>query len=469
MQKSILEYSLQILTICTGLVMTLVVSGCDMGGINYSLKNGNGSGSQSTPNNGNSTWTSNGSGMLVGIYINPSSQAVSAYSLSNTDYWSQAAKTLAQLVPNSTPTAVIVAGTNTKGACTLFMPEPSSKSNDDKTILFSNDSLDPILTAFDNIGGSVILEVQPGYAPLDQIISALINQYSGHSSLAGISIDARYSGVQAVSNDAYLSDADATTALSSLQSLGSNYSLYLKSASSSNLPTETRTSMTFVSDAAKFSGSDTMLASLSNWASNFSPSSIQVDIGAVADQNWWCASQDATAVMSDLLGAISALQLNNLTGLFWDADGFVKLVPKVTCAPATALTTGTSSATTGSTTQTTTTSGHTTAGTGGTTSGLTITGGTTLGTTTAGSTTASTATAGSTTASTATAGSTSVGTATAGSTTASTATAGTTSAGTATAGSTTSSTGTAGTTTAGTTAGTTGATTSETGTTTQGF
>ena len=243
-------------------------------------------------------------------------------------FWSGAVTAVGTLASSPAPAARIVVGSySTSTGVNLAYGDngQSALPAGRKGATFTGDrGTEALLTALDALNASVVLEVQPGLAPLPTLAAEVLQHYQGHKSVAGIGINLLYYGTN--NNDlgsVALSDADAQAIVQAVRGTGSSATVYLRHYSSDFMPPSARSGLGFVLDAAGFADVADMSSDYSGWASKFAPSPVQFVIGAQKDQGWACALAGGA---QQLIGAAQGAG-SNVNNVTWSSGTITALYP----------------------------------------------------------------------------------------------------------------------------------------------
>jgi len=230
----------------------------------------------------------------------------------NEDYWSNTGHSIANKFPGSVPAAVwIVSLYNDNGI--INMSFPSGGLSIPYVNFSSTDKNESYLTRFDTEGIKVWLQVEPGAANMDTIISIVLNRYKTHPCIAGFGIDVEWLNTQTYSGGQHVTDSMAQRWEQKVKAVDSNYSLFLKHYSTSRMPPVYRGSILFVDDSQDFPSLTSMRNEFVAWGNTFSPNPVAFQFGYTIDQAWWGLYADPmTTIGNELLSNIS-----NCHGLFW--------------------------------------------------------------------------------------------------------------------------------------------------------
>lgn len=230
----------------------------------------------------------------------------------NEDYWSNTGHSIADKFPGSVPSAVwIVSLYNDNG--NINMNFPSGGLSIPYVSFTSTDKNESYLTRFDTEGIKVWLQVEPGAANIDTLISIVLNRYKNHVCVAGFGIDVEWLNTQIYSGGQHVTDSMAQRWEQKVKNIDTSYCLFLKHYSTSRMPPLYRGSILFVDDSQDFPSLNSMVSEFTGWGNTFSPNPVAFQFGYVIDQPWWSLYSDPmTTIGNELLTHVT-----NCHGLFW--------------------------------------------------------------------------------------------------------------------------------------------------------
>jgi len=224
-------------------------------------------------------------------------------------YWVDTARAISTEVPHSDPSGVWIIG-KAQGASTI-LTFPSSTSH--RHIQFtSTDQNEKYLTAFDNAGLKIWLQVEPANANIGTLIDLVLGRYKNHSCIIGFGVDVEWYETSEYNNGKPVTNTEAQSWLNKVKSHG-NYRLFLKHWLPSKLPTIQPDGLVFISDSQDFSNLDDMVQEFKEWGQHFSQSNVCFQIGYEADRIWW-------SKIGDPVGTIARTLISNVPnceGVYW--------------------------------------------------------------------------------------------------------------------------------------------------------
>jgi len=228
--------------------------------------------------------------------------------------WEKAMRTMSDYFENSTPCAIWIVGEMSGSEdCHLFFP------GDGKEYAYiSFDSVDrheEFLTAFDNMGISVFLQVESANANVTTLIDLVLGRYGHHPCVIGFGVDVEW--YREADNPGWgvkVDDATAQQWEARVKAHGPEYRLFLKHWDSRWMPPQYRGDIIFVDDGQEFRGLNSMVDEFTNaWANRFYPNIVFFQIGYPSDRPWWGLLTNPPKTIGDALQG----RTRQNCGIFW--------------------------------------------------------------------------------------------------------------------------------------------------------
>jgi hypothetical protein len=244
----------------------------------------------------------------------------------NADYWISTGKTISGKFNNSSPAGVWIVSLYWDSGM-IGMDFPSPVGNVPYITFLSTDYSEPYLSRFDQAGIKIWLQVEPGAASIDTLISLVLNRYKNHPCVAGFGIDIEWYNAQSSSGGQKVTDAEAERWEKKVLSIDPNYTLFLKHYSYKWMPPTYRGRIIFIDDSQDFNSSSNpfnyMLSEFKSWGSKFYPNPVAFQFGYSIDSTWWRTLNDPfKTIGTNLIASIP-----NTYGLFWVDFTITKLFP----------------------------------------------------------------------------------------------------------------------------------------------
>jgi hypothetical protein len=226
------------------------------------------------------------------------------------DYWRAVGEEMAARFPGSTPEAIWIVGRLEGEGTYLNFPAPTEHPLIQTS---EKDGNEAALTLFDDIGLRVWLQVEPGNAPVEELIDLMLDRYGHHSCVIGVGVDVEwYRSIQKPEGQA-VTDAEATAWLAAARSHGSHYRLFLKHWEIEKMPPTVRDGLFFVDDSQIFPSLDAMVEEFVVWGRTFAPAPVGFQFGYKSDRPWWENLNDPPGD----IGRRILAEVPSTQGLYW--------------------------------------------------------------------------------------------------------------------------------------------------------
>lgn len=201
--------------------------------------------------------------------------------------WKKVVAKMEKAFPATEPVVLWKIGTVNITNAGINLEFPSDGTND--FISFStNDRHQRYLRYFDMKAISIILLVEPGYAPVETIIDLVWARYRKHPCVIGIGIDVElYNNIRNYGTGMKVDDFRAMSWERKVRSCNTNYRLFLKHYSVSYLPDTYRGEIVFIDSSRQFKNMKDMAAKGFSFAERFYPNVVLFLTGDPADRPWW--------------------------------------------------------------------------------------------------------------------------------------------------------------------------------------
>jgi hypothetical protein len=225
-------------------------------------------------------------------------------------YWADVGRKMASRFPEAVPQAIWIVSVIGIPGTVLSFPG----SSEDVLIHFMpEDANEEALTLFDRLGVEIWLQVEPGDAPVENLIDLVLSRYGRHPCVVGFGVDVEWFHSFAEPAGQAVTDAEARAWVRLIRGYNPGYRLFLKHWESGMMPPMERDGLMFVDDAQEFESLDGMAAEFSSWGKAFAPAPVGFQYGYPADKPWW---RDLADPPGDIGRAILE-QTPNTEGLFW--------------------------------------------------------------------------------------------------------------------------------------------------------
>ncbi|PWB70919.1 MAG: hypothetical protein C3F15_13255 [Holophagae bacterium] len=226
------------------------------------------------------------------------------------EYWLRVGQEMAARFDGAVPETIwIVSRLHGDGTELNFPAQPTSPL----ITAAQEDHNQAALDLFDRNGFRVWLQVEPGHAPVEELIHLVLERYGSHPSVVGFGIDVEWYQSTARPEGKPVTDAEAAAWLAAIRSHDPSYRLFLKHWEASKLPPTLRDGLLFIDDSQILPSLDAMVAEFAAWGRSFAPAPVAFQFGYPSDRPWWRQLDDPPR---DIGRAILAA-VPNAAGLYW--------------------------------------------------------------------------------------------------------------------------------------------------------
>lgn len=201
--------------------------------------------------------------------------------------WKKAIGKMENAFPATEPLALWTVATVNRKNAGVSLEFPSAGTN--AFIEFAtNDRHQRYLRYFDRMAISVVLQIEPGYAPVETLIDLVMTRYTNHPCVIGIGIDGEwYRNIRGGGNGMKVNDSTAASWEKRLKRFNTNYHLFLKHFDVKYLPDRYRGDIVFIDDSQNFRSIKDMAAQFYAFAERFYPNVVMFQVGYPSDRHWW--------------------------------------------------------------------------------------------------------------------------------------------------------------------------------------
>jgi hypothetical protein len=225
-------------------------------------------------------------------------------------YWRDVGQQMAARFPGSVPGAVWIVGRLKGKGSELSFP---GRSEDPLIQFAAFDQNEETLDLFDREGVETWLQVEPGHAPVEELIHLMLRRYGHHPSVVGVGVDVEwYRSIDEPDGQA-VTDAEATAWLAVARSHDPSYRLFLKHWLPEKMPPTVRDGIFFIDDSQILPSLDAMVDEFAAWGRAFAPAPVGFQFGYETDRPWWEKLQDPPAE----IGRQILAKVPNTRGLYW--------------------------------------------------------------------------------------------------------------------------------------------------------
>jgi len=235
-------------------------------------------------------------------------------------YWLRVGQEMAARFPGAVGETVWIVG-RLKGDGTLLN---FPVDGDHPLILGSEtDENEAALDLFDRYGFRVWLQVEPGHAPVEELIDIVLDRYSDHPSVVGVGVDVEWFESTDQPEGRAVTDAEARAWLAAAREHDPDYRLFLKHWEIGKMPPTAREGLLFVDDSQILPSLQAMVDEFAEWGRAFAPAPVAFQYGYESDRPWWSNLDDPPG---DIGHAILA-RVPNAEGLYWVDFTVLELFP----------------------------------------------------------------------------------------------------------------------------------------------
>lgn len=240
----------------------------------------------------------------------------------STGYWVNLTKRVASSMPGTSPAGIAIVGqvSTQIGRCMLHF---SSNQTYPHIVFTPPDINEDYLTAFDDNGIKVWLQVEPGFADVDQLIDLVLGHYRHHPSVLGFGIDLEWRWGGDTKETVPVTDEEASRWVNKIKQYNPDFKLFLKHWLPKNMPPTAREDIVFIDDAQNFESLDSFVNEFKSWGQNFSETDVGFQIGYERDREWWSQLEDPPKE----IGSALIQNIPNCRFIFWTDETIHELFP----------------------------------------------------------------------------------------------------------------------------------------------
>jgi hypothetical protein len=235
-------------------------------------------------------------------------------------YWVSVGERMAERFPNSVPEAVWIVGRLSGEGSLLSFP---AQTDDPLIRTTDEDGNEQALAMFDRIGGRVWLQIEPGNAPVEEMIHLMLDRYAKHPSVIGVGVDVEWYRSTDKPEGQAVTDAEARSWLAAARSHNPEYRLFLKHWEIGKMPPTERDGLLFIDDSQMLASLDVMVDEFAEWGKAFAPAPVGFQYGYESDRHWWQYLEDPPKD----IGQRILESVPNTEGLYWVDFTAIELFP----------------------------------------------------------------------------------------------------------------------------------------------
>ena len=233
---------------------------------------------------------------------------------------------MTSLYEGSTGAYIVIVGTVSEKTwdCHLYFP---TSHDIDRVNTSDEDFYEPYLTALDEAGYEVWLQVEPGEADLVELATEVMNHYKHHSCVKGFGIDVEWHKTEGTNGyGVKLDNETAARVLEAVRAVDPSYTVFVKHWDERWLP-DPADGLIFVNDSQQFSSLKHMQEEFSAWAFTFSPCPVMFQIGYQADKRVWGKMENPAEELGKALQ--SQCMYGNDLGIIWVDFSLKEVMEKI--------------------------------------------------------------------------------------------------------------------------------------------
>ena len=271
--------------------------------------------------------------IAVGIYYydvqqaKPSKKVYSGFWIAGRtmtpNYWVNLTKQMASSVQDSSPGNIWAVGRIelSQGTCVLSFP-----SNQTYPHMFfeTQDRNEALFTAFDENGIKVWLEVEPGFADIDQLIDVVLERYGHHQCVLGFVVDLEWRWMWPQPQKTVpVIDEEAGRWLDKIKLYNKNGTLFLIHWLTDVMPPTARKDIVFIDDQQNFVGLDSLVNEFKLWGEHFSQGNVGYIFGYRRDLEWLSKLENPPREIASVL----IQNIPNCCFVFWSHETILEVFP----------------------------------------------------------------------------------------------------------------------------------------------
>ena len=215
---------------------------------------------------------------------------------------------------------------------TCFLDFPLSKEINN-AVGSDVDLYENYLSAMDNAGYSVWLQVEPGYADLEELATEVMKRYKHHSCVKGFGIDVEWYKRSTNRKDdnkdgTALDKTTANRVLKAIQKINPSYTIFVKHWVAGYLTEgEPVEGFIYIDDSQIFKSLSRMCEDFASWAENFDPCPVMFQIGYDSDEWIWSQFENPAKQLGQTL--LSECNTDNDKGIIWVDFTLKEVIEKI--------------------------------------------------------------------------------------------------------------------------------------------
>jgi hypothetical protein len=226
------------------------------------------------------------------------------------EYWAQVGLEMASHFEGATPETIWIVGRLRDEGTLLNFPVSGAHPLIQGA---EEDGNEATLDLFDSFGFRVWLQVEPGHAPVEELIHLVLARYAHHPSVVGFGVDVEWYESTKQPEGKAVSDDEARVWLKAVRFHDPEYRLFLKHWEIGKMPPTLREGLLFVDDSQILPSLEAMVTEFAEWGRAFSPAPVAFQFGYRSDRPWWSLLDDPPRQ----IGQAILDRVPNARGLYW--------------------------------------------------------------------------------------------------------------------------------------------------------
>jgi len=241
----------------------------------------------------------------------------------NPKYWARVAQEMASRFPGAKPEGVWIVSkvqVKEKGSLLSF---PVSGQSDHLISGNDQDLNEDALRVFDDLGFRIWLQIEPGFASVEELLHIVLQRYGHHSSVVGVGVDVEWFRSTNPDGGDPVTDEMARSWLAAARSHNPKLRLFLKHWLIEKMPSNVRNGLLFVDDSQVFPSMNPMVQEFAEWGKAFAPAPVAFQIGYPSDHAWWSQLKDPPKD----IGTRILKSVPNTEAIFWVDFSVLEVFP----------------------------------------------------------------------------------------------------------------------------------------------
>jgi alpha-galactosidase len=238
------------------------------------------------------------------------------------EYWALVGVEMARKFPGAVPETIWIVSKMHGQGTQLNFP---ATARDPLIVATLEDENEATLDLFDRLGYRVWLQIEPGFASVEELIDIILERYKHHPSVIGFGMDVEWYRSSNPDEGQAIIDAEAKEWLARIRKHNPKYRLFLKHFQQDKMPPTIREGLLFVDDSQIFESFEAMIDEFAEWGKRFAPAPVAFQYGYPSDRPWWSKLHDPPRE----IGRAILERAPNTEGLYWVDFTILSVFPPV--------------------------------------------------------------------------------------------------------------------------------------------